>query len=55
MVTPRIFRVWQVSGIFDFLMNFFFQEIQRKILDLEIQLIFSCPLGVAYKNKSTDK
>ena len=35
MATPVIFRVWQASWIFDFLM-IFFQKIQHEVLDLEI-------------------
>ena len=39
MATSNIFRIWQTSRIFDFLI--FFQKIQHKVLHLKIQLILS--------------
>ena len=35
-----IFRIWQASWIFDFLMVFF-KKVQHEVPDLEIQLILS--------------
>ena len=39
MATSVIFLVWQASWIFDLMI--FFQKIQQKVLDMEIQLILS--------------
>ena len=51
MATSITFLVWQASWIFDLMI--FFQKIQQKVLDMEIQLILS--LGVALKNRSKVK
>ena len=52
MATPKIFRVWGASRIFDFF-RIFFLKVQHKILQVEIQLIFFHPLGIALVKSRT--
>ena len=54
MATPKIFRVWGASRIFDFF-RIFFLKVQHKILQVEIQLIFFYPLGIALQKNMVRK
>ena len=57
MATSVIFLVWQASWIFDLMI--FFQKIQQKVLDMEIQLILSIlwvwDLKIGTKSKNYQK
>ena len=57
MATSITFLVWQASWIFDLMI--FFQKIQQKVLDMEIQLILSIlwvwDLKIGPKSKNYQK
>ena len=54
MATRRIFRVWQVSRIFDFFIEFFWKDSGQSFAS-ENPIDFFHSLGVALKNSSKVK